>query len=185
MIVIGITGTNGSGKGTVVDYLVEKKGFKHYAARDFLTRLLREHDIPVDRSSMRTIANELRALHEPAYVVKELYAQAVADQCERVVIESVRNIGEAEFLKSIGAFLIAVDADQMLRYTRVQARRSSTDQVDYLTFIEHEEREMRPVGPHDMDLRGVMRLSNVTISNDGSLRELQNQVDAALSEINL
>ncbi len=185
MIVIGITGTNGSGKGTVVDYLVETKGFKHYAARDFLTRSLRERGTPVDRSSMRLLANELRALHEPAYVVKELYGQAVTDGCERVVIESVRNIGEAEFLKSIGAFLIAVDADQMLRYTRVQARRSSTDQVDFLTFLEHEEREMHPVGPHDMDLRGVMNLSDVTIMNDGSLSELQQQIDAGLKNISL
>ena len=32
-MIIGITGTDGSGKGTVVDYLVEQKGFKHYSAR--------------------------------------------------------------------------------------------------------------------------------------------------------
>ncbi len=185
MIVIGITGTNGSGKGTVVDYLVDKKGFTHYAARDFLTRLLRERGVTVDRPAMRTIANELRALHEPAYVVKELYAQAIKDKCERVVIESVRNIGEAEFLKSIGALLIAVDADQMLRYTRVQARRSSTDQVDFLTFIEHEEREMRSIGLHDMNVRGVMQLADVTITNDGSLKELHQETDAALRAINL
>lgn len=185
MIVLGITGTNGSGKGTVVDYLIQEKGFRHYAARDFLTQALTHRNIPVDRSSMRLIANELRAQHEPAYVIKSLYQKAVDDVCERVVIESVRNVGEAEFLKSVGAILIAVDADQMLRYTRVQERRSSTDQVDYLTFIEHEEREMRPVGPHDMDLRGVMALADVTIENSGSLQQLHAHVDRVLAQFNI
>lgn len=184
-MLIGITGTNGSGKGTVVDYLVEKKGFKHYAARDFITRALTEQGIPVDRSSMRLMANELRAQHEPAHVIKSLYQDAVKDSCERVVIESVRNMGEAQFLKSVGALLIAVDADQMLRYSRVQGRRSSTDQVDYLTFIEHEEREMNPVGPHDMDIRGVMGLADAVIENDGALLELHKQVDKILEPLGL
>lgn len=182
MILIGITGTNGSGKGTVVDYLVKEHGFKHYAARDFLTKEIIRRGLTVDRSSMREVANDLRATHEPAYVVKSLYAEAVQNTEERIVIESVRNIGEAEFLKAQGAFLIAVDADQKLRYGRVQARRSATDQVDFSTFVEHEEREMHPVGPHDMDIRGVMALSDATVMNDGSLTELHAHIEEVLKK---
>jgi len=37
MIIIGITGTLGAGKGTVVEYLQEK-GFRHYSARGFITK---------------------------------------------------------------------------------------------------------------------------------------------------
>lgn len=183
MILIGITGTNGSGKGTVVDYLVGKKGFKHYAARDFLTAEIKRRGMEVDRTTMRLVANDLRATHRPSYVIEELYAQAVNEKCEQTVIESVRNIGEAEFLKEQGAFLIAVDADQKLRYERVQARRSSTDQVDFDTFVEHEEREMNPVGPHDMDIRGVMKLADVTILNGGTLEVLHAQIEEVLKKI--
>jgi len=183
MILIGITGTNGSGKGTVVDYLVKEKGFRHYAARDFITTEINRRGLPVDRTSMRLVANELRANHEPAYIVKQLFLQAVSDTCEKVVIESVRNIGEAEFLKAQGALLIAVDADQKLRYERVQSRRSATDQVDFETFVHHEEREMNPVGPHDMDIRGVMALSDFTIMNDGSLAEFHSQIEEVLTKI--
>jgi dephospho-CoA kinase len=183
MKLIAITGTNGSGKGTVVDYLVKEKGFTHYAARDFITREVSRRGLPVDRSSMRQVANELRAAFEPSYVVKSLYEEAVGNNEERVVIESVRNIGEAEFLKAHGALLIAVDADQQRRFERVQERRSATDQVDFATFVEHEEREMRPVGPHDMDLRGVMALADATIMNDSSLNELQKKIEEVLKNI--
>ena len=183
MILIGITGTNGSGKGTVVEYLVKEKGFRHYAARDFITAEINRRGLAVDRTSMRLVANELRANHEPAYIVKQLFEQAVTDTCEKVVIESVRNIGEAEFLKANGALLVAVDANQKLRYERVQARRSATDQVDFETFVHHEEREMNPVGPHDMDIRGVMAMADSTIMNDGSLDELQTAIERVLLKI--
>lgn len=182
MVLIGITGTNGSGKGTVVRYLVAQKGFRHYAARAFLTDELVKRGLSVDRSSMRLLANEFRLQYEPAYVIRQLFEQAKRDECDRVVIESVRNVGEAVFLKEQGALLIAVDADQRLRYARVEKRRSSTDHVDFATFLEHEEREMNPVGSHDMDIRGVMLQADVTIENNGTIEVLHEDIERALNE---
>jgi dephospho-CoA kinase len=131
---------------------------------------------------MRLLANEIRATKDPAYIIRSLYEKAVAENTKDAVIESVRNVGEAEFLLSKGVYLLAVDADQERRFHRVQERRSATDQVDLLTFIYHEEREMHPEGPHDMDVRGVMRLAHQTILNDGSLNELHASVDSLLGE---
>ena len=36
MVIIGITGTLGAGKGTIVDYLKEERGFLHFSARQFI-----------------------------------------------------------------------------------------------------------------------------------------------------
>ena len=60
-MVIGITGTDGSGKGTVVDYLVENKGFTHYSARTFLVAEIEKRGLPMSRNQMRLMANEFRA----------------------------------------------------------------------------------------------------------------------------
>lgn len=182
-MIIGITGTNGSGKGTVVEYLVSEKGFAHYSVRDFLTAELIKAGRTVDRSEMRLLANELRATKDPAYIIRSLYEKALADGVENAVIESVRNVGEATFLKSVGVFLLAVDADQHLRFERVQERRSATDQVDFPTFVHHEEREMNPVGHHDMDIRGVMALAGATIENNTTKEALHSAVEGVIAPL--
>ena len=58
-MIIGITGTNGSGKGAVVDHLISK-GFKHYSVRARLREALEAKNIPIDRTALRNYANDLR-----------------------------------------------------------------------------------------------------------------------------
>jgi dephospho-CoA kinase len=180
-MIIGITGTNGSGKGTVVAYLVEEKNFHHYSVRDFLTTKLRHEGRPINRSEMRNLANDIRSRHDPAYIIRHLHEQSLRDGVENAVIESVRNVGEVAYLLLHKVFLLAVDADQKMRFARVQERRSETDRVDFETFVHHEEREMHPEGPHDMDVRGVMRQAHATIINESSREDLHARVDKILT----
>ena len=63
MIIIGITGTLGAGKGTVVDYLVKEKGFRHYSVRAFLLEKIRDLGMPENRDSMHAVGNMLREEH--------------------------------------------------------------------------------------------------------------------------
>ena len=76
MIILGITGTLGAGKGTIVDYLVSEKGFEHFSVRSFLLEEIREQGLPENRDSMYRLANDLRAKFGPSYVVDRLYDRA-------------------------------------------------------------------------------------------------------------
>ena len=180
-MIIGITGTNGSGKGTVVEYLVSK-GFKHFSARDFIVAEIERRGIPVNRSAMRETANDLRKQHGPTYIIEMLYAEAEKAGGD-ALIESVREVAGAKFLKERGAFLLATDADRHTRYERIVGRDSSTDKVSFEEFCEQEDREMNAPDAWDMSVAGVMALAEHTVRNDGSIEELRAQVDAILEQL--
>lgn len=183
MICIGITGTLGAGKGTVVEYLEKSRGFRHYSVRGFLLDIIRKENMPENRDSMFLLGNRLRKEHSPSYVVDCLYEEAIktGDNC---IIESIRTPGEAASLRSKGNFvLLAVDADPQTRYHRISARKSETDSVSFETFMENEEREMTSADPNKQNLRECIRMADFVLDNSGSREELFAQLEDILKKI--
>ena len=76
MKIIGITGTLGAGKGTIVDYLINHYGYKHYSVRGYLIEEAKRRGLEINRDTFVAVANDLRAKHSPSYIVDELYKQA-------------------------------------------------------------------------------------------------------------
>ncbi|MEI6574882.1 MAG: AAA family ATPase [Bacteroidota bacterium] len=183
MIIIGITGTLGAGKGTLVEYLMEHKGFAHYSVRSFLTEEINKRALPLDRDSMVLVANELRASFHPGYIAEQLFEQA-RQSGKNCIIESIRTPGEAELLKSKGNFfLLAVDANAEVRYERIRNRNSETDQVSLETFIENEAREMDSVDPNKQNIRKCIQMADFTLTNNSSTTELFVKLELILNQI--
>jgi dephospho-CoA kinase len=176
-MILGFTGTNGAGKGTVVQYLVDTKGFVHYSARAFLLEEINRRELPDDRTSLRAVANDFRRIHGPAYVIEQLFQRAEENGAD-AIIESVRTICEAKFLKAQGARIGAVDADRKIRYERAILRGHGTDKVSFEDFCIQEDREMNSTEEWDMNVFGVMAMADFTIINNGTLDELHAQIDA-------
>jgi dephospho-CoA kinase len=183
MIIIGITGTLGAGKGTIVEYLKEKYGFAHYSARDFIVEEVVRRNLEVNRDTITETANSLRGAHHPAYILEELFREA-SQLGQNSVIESVRTAGEIEMLKSKSNFrLLSVDADPELRYKRIINRKSVTDNITYEKFREDEFREMQSEDPNKQNLKYCMSHSDFIFENNGSLEDLQKQVDEVVSKL--
>src|SRR5690242_2736453 len=96
-IIIGITGTIGAGKGTIVDRLVQKYGFKHFTFRGYFVSELQKNGKEVNRDTMREIANELRTTLGESYMQRLL--DGVYASGENYVVESIRTPGEFDRLK--------------------------------------------------------------------------------------
>lgn len=183
MIIIGITGTIGAGKGTIVDYLVEQHGFEHFSVRGFLIKRIRERGMEVNRDSMVIVANDLRAKNSPSYITDRLFEEAL-ESGKNCVIESIRTPGEVISLRNQkGFFLLAVDANPRLRYERIVLRNSETDSVSFETFKENEAREMHSDDPNKQNLRRCIELADFVLSNNGTIKELEMQIEIVLNKL--
>ena len=183
-MVIGITGSLGGGKGTVVDYLISKHGFAHYSSSGLLTEMLEERGEVVDRDGMNRIANELRAKN-PAGVPAETFAKYEEEDGESdAILESLHSVPEVEFIKSVGGVVIAVTADSDIRYERILSRGSVKDNVTKEQFIAQQEREEK--GSTDLNKSNIfdtIKAADFVIENNGTLEELQAKVDEILKNI--
>lgn len=184
MLIIGITGTLGAGKGTIVAYLSEQKQFEHYSVRNFLIEEIEKRNLPVNRDSMTMVANELRAGHSPSYVTDQLYNRALISS-KNCIIESIRTPGEIDSLREKNNFyLFAIDAPSEIRYQRILLRKSETDNISYQTFIENENREMDTDDPNKQNLRKCIEMADFVFDNSGSIKDLEEQVEIVLNKIN-
>ncbi len=179
-MIIGITGTLGAGKGAAVSYLVREKGFTHYSARDFLAEEMEKEGIAINRDTMVAYANTLREKYGPGYIFEELYRRAEKTHTPSV-IESIRTVGEAEALKNAGGILLAIDADQEKRYTRIHGRGSALDNVSFEEFQEQEKREMHSDNPHKQNIAKVMEMADVIVQNNGTLTNLYQTLEKVIT----
>lgn len=183
MVIIGITGTLGAGKGTIVDYLVKKKGFRHFSVRSYLLDVIRKRKLSENRDSMVLVANELRENNSPSFIVDELFKQALRTG-DNAIIESIRTPGEIESLRNKGDFyLFAVDADPRIRYERIILRKSETDRINYETFLENEAREMTSDDPNKQNLKRCIEMADFQFDNNGNVEDLFHSVDQTIEQI--
>jgi dephospho-CoA kinase len=182
MKIIGITGTLGAGKGTIVEYLVEQQAFSHYSVREYLKEILAQKGLEPNRNNLVDLANNLRKNHSPSYLIEKLYEKAIRKQ-KNCVIESIRTEGEVLCLRKKGNFtLFSVDADPELRYKRIYQRASETDKISFSEFLENEKREMTSSDPNKQNLRRCIELADIQFFNNGTVQELHHKVAEILNQ---
>jgi dephospho-CoA kinase len=185
-MILGITGTNGAGKGAVVDYLVEKKGFAHYSLRALILEEIERRGLEPNRTNMGIVGTDLRRTHGPAYFTHTCIERARSGGHNNIIIESIRSVSEADEIHDNNGFIVAVDAPRQLRYERITSRASATDGISFEQFCVEEDRELiskDPDDPAEMNMQEVMRMADYTLVNDGTFDELATKIEAMLAEL--
>jgi dephospho-CoA kinase len=181
-MIIGIAGSFGAGKGAVVEYLIQQKGYTHYSASGFITEEIKRLGLPVNRDSMILIGNKLRAEFGPSYIVEALYEKA-KEEGGKAVIESLRAVAEVRKLKELGGTVIGIDATPEIRYGRAYARGSEKDHVTLEHWLTQEKQESNPDDPTKQDIFNALQESDFIIENNGTVEDLHRSVDEVLSGI--
>lgn len=122
--IIGVSGTNGSGKDTVGQMLAERHNFLFVSMTDMLRDEALKRNLPIERDVLSTISAEWRRESGLGVLIDKSveYFNAEPGKYNGLVLASLRNPGEADRAHELGGQVVWVDADPKIRYDRIYAR---------------------------------------------------------------
>lgn len=172
---IGLTGTNGSGKGETAAFF-KKKGYAYFSLSDVIRDELHKEGKVDSRDNLIKKGNELRKKHGP-----DILARMVRKKVKgKAVIDSIRNPSEVEYLRKEKDFiLLAIDAPVELRYERVQ-RRGRQESVSTLEEFRRKEKEEMTDSEKGQQLHSCMKMADFVIMNEGTLEDLHLKLEERL-----
>ncbi len=172
---IGLTGTNGAGKGEVAAYFT-KKGYSYFSLSDIIREELQKAGKKESRNSLIKMGNQLRENYGPDILAKRIMNIITS----KAIIDSIRNPKEIEYLKKQKKFiLLAIDAPPELRYERVKKRGREESASTLQEFIKKEAEEMTN-REKAQQLQSCMKRADYFITNDSSLEDLNKKLERLL-----
>jgi dCMP deaminase len=182
-MIIGLTGENCSGKGTLADYL-QKKSFYFYSLSDVIRDELTSKGIDITRDALIKKGNDLRQKSGAAVLAVRTAAKLQADK--NYVIDSIRNPLEVEELKKLNRFvLLKVLASPENRFERMKERKREGDPETLEEFLRVEKLEASNRDGAKQQVSACMELADKTITNDDQPEILYKKVDQLLQELQM
>lgn len=178
-MIIGLTGTNASGKTTILEYLISKQ-FEAYSLSDLLREELHQTNTEPTRENLIRIGNQLREQFGASILADRIKSKI---QSKNAIIDSIRNPAEIDSLRELNNFyLLSIDAPVMLRYQRAKAR-NRAEHLDTLeNFIDWENQEKSQNLNHQ-NIAACIELADYKVWNTGSYEDLRKNVDGILAQI--
>ena len=184
MKIIGIAGTNGSGKDSLGQVLEDEYGWLFVSVSNMLRNGLRQKDLPIERENLRNLSAEWRRESGLGVIINKAVDVFKADKTkhEGLAIASLRNPGEADRIHELGGQVVWVDANARVRYGRIATRvRGDEDRKTYKEFTAEEQAEMNHSGDEaTLNMAGVKAKADIYLKNNGSPEDFKNTIRKAM-----
>ncbi|MGH7241675.1 MAG: AAA family ATPase [Candidatus Saccharimonadales bacterium] len=188
--IIGIAGTNGSGKDSVGHVLADRHSYLFVSVTDLLRAELNRRGQQVDREHLRELSAEWRREYGLGVLVDRALEEfnKLKGQYIGVAIASLRNPAEADRIHELGGLVLWIDADAKTRYERIQnnaeARaRAGEDAKSFEEFLAEEEAEMNNTTGDTaaLSMIDVKKRADIILDNDQTdLQEFQSFISEQL-----
>ena len=179
MKVVGLTGSMASGKEVVKDFLARKYNMWYVSLSSIIRAELEKKKQSFNRLTLQDHGNELRKKYG-SHILTKLAVEYLQKDKELIVVDGIRNMGEASWLKQqFGRdfVLVAVDAPQNLRFERICSRNRPTDPKTWEEFLEVDKRDQGDGEPEYGQHTGqCIKEADFVITNDGSKEEFEKKV---------
>lgn len=186
MKIIGISGTNGSGKDTLGQILSDDYSWLFVSVTNLLRQEVARRGLPNERKYTRMVSAEWREEFGLGVLVDKAVEEfnKQSKKYKGLVISSLRNPGEVDEVHKLGGQVVWVDADPKVRYGRIDSRaRGPEDHKTYEQFLEEEKAEMEYGGSaNSLHMAGVKEKADIFIENNGdNLEDFKKAVQKALN----
>ena len=169
---IGLTGTNGAGKGEAAAFFTAR-GYACFSLSDVIREELQARGEAVSRDNLIRTGNELRERYGPDVLARRTIAKIKGP----AVVDSIRNTHEVAYLRvQPGFILLAIDAPLEVRFARVAARGRDESAADLEAFRNKESQE-RTGGKTAQQLEACMAAADRLILNDGTIPDLHRKLE--------
>lgn len=179
-MIIGLTGTMGSGKGDVVKYL-KSKGFEHYVYSDILREIAEQRNIEPIRANLQKLGNDIKKESKNQGILSKKILKKI--KTDKAIVDGVRNADEIRELRKRGkAYIMGVNAPQKLRFERLRKRAREGDPKTFSEFKRLDNLENRGK-TKGQEINKCLKMADFIVINNGSLEQLRNKVEEILKTI--
>jgi len=179
-MIIGLTGTMGSGKGEIANYLI-KKGFEYYCFSDILKEEAEKRNIKPTRKNLQKLGNDIKKDKANRGILAKRILERI--KTDNVVLDGIRNVDEVrELRKAKEFFLVGVNAEQKLRFIRLKKRARAGDPTDFNDFKKLDDKENKGI-TKGQEINKCLKMADFTLLNNGSLEELKEETERILKNI--
>lgn len=177
--IAALVGMCGSGKSVVCDMFV-KRGFERIYFGGVTMDVLAERGLERNEKNERAVREELRRVHGPAAFAKLLLPKIdKLSESSNTILDGLYSWSEYKCLKEhFGDELtvIAIVADRKVRYERLTTR-----EIRPLTNEEAESRDFSEI--ENLEKGGPISIADKFIFNNGSVEELEAQINKVIDEL--
>lgn len=179
-LILGFVGPLSSGKGTCCKYLAEKYGAKSYRFSSILRDVLTRLHLPHSRGNLQDVSLGLRNALGDDVLAKAIADDVKADTGNLATIDGIRRLPDIKYVRKLDGFhLVAVVADERVRYERLILRHENADdeQKTFSDFVKDGQQEA------ERQIAEIVSRAEFTVDNNGTLEELYQQLDKIVKKL--